>query len=271
MLGSSGYYMRNDLFYHDASIGARPLGGMIDAGGDQQVVGNLVKLAYISDFTILGGRYNAAVAIPLILNAKVSGNAGGIGFDIFRTGDVSGLGDIYITPIALGWNWGNHHLNANLSFVAPTGGYDTSSLLNTGRNYWSFDPTINFTWLDPNRGHEVTFVLGYMMNEENPDTEYTTGNEMHLDWTIAQHFSKSFAVGVTGYWYKQTTDDKGNIPPLFKEENFKGSGVGVGPAILYTEKFGERDISFIAKWIADIDSENRMDGDIVMFSAAFKF
>lgn len=271
ILGPSGFYMRNDLFLYDASIGVRPLGGNINSGAEQKIWGDLVKFAYISDFEIWGGRYNAAVAIPLVLKGEVSGNASAGRFGIYRDGNVNGIGDIYITPFALGWNWGYHHLNANISFVAPTGSYDASRLLNVGRNYWSFDPTVYYTWLHPERGHEVTITLGYMMNTENSDTDYTTGNEMHLDWTLAQHFSESFAIGVTGYWYEQVTDDKGDLPLGFQASNFKGRGVGVGPTVLYTQELGGKSISFIGKWITDIESKNRMEGDLFMLSAAFKF
>lgn len=270
MLGDSGFYLPNDLFYYDAGVGTHPLGGAISAGSDQNIWGNLVKLAYISDVELLGGRFNATLAIPLVLDGSVSGRVGTEASSLFRDGDVSGVGDIYLTPAALGWNWGNNHLNANLSFVAPTGSYDATRLLNTGRNYWSFDPNVAYTWLQPQRGHEVTISVGYMINQENSDTDYTTGDELHVDWSIAQHFSESFALGITGYWYEQVTGDSGKLPLGFKASKFKGRGVGIGPAVLYTHKFAGRNVSFIGKWIIDADSKNRMDGDITMLSVALK-
>ena len=39
----------------------------------------------------------------------------------------------------------------------------------------------------------------------------------------------------------------------------------------YTREMGEKNINIIAKWVTDIDSENRMDGDLYMVSVAFKF
>lgn len=271
MIGSSGFYMRNDLFFSDTSIGVRVLGGGIDGGVDhQQVVGNLLKLAYVSDFKIWGGQYNASMATPVVLNASVSGGVSSGGTSVYRSGDVSGIGDIYITPVALAWGWENHHLNANLSFVLPTGGYDPSRLLNTGRNYWSFDPTVYYTWLDPKRGHEVSFALGYTINSENPDTDYTTGDELHLDWMLAQHFSESFAIGLTGYLYEQVTGDKGGALG-FQVSDFKGRGIGIGPAVLYGAKIAGKEMTFILKWITDLESKNRMDGDLLMLSTAFKF
>ena len=273
MLGPQGFYMRNDLFYYDAEVGIRPLGGAINIGAEQQVTGDLLKFAYVSDLTFLGGKYNAALAIPVIFNGSASGSLSTPvpGFGTYRSGDVSGVGDIYLTPAALGWDWGNHHLNANLSFVIPTGSYDASKLLNTGRNYWSFDPTVYYTWLQPQRGHEVTVSLGYMINEENSDTNYTTGDELHIDWTLAQHFSESFALGLVGYFYEQVTNDEGQLPAGFDAKDFKGSGAGVGISALYARPLLGKDMNFIAKWVTDTNSKNRMEGDIFMLSFAFKF
>ena len=52
---------------------------------------------------------------------------------------------------------------------------------------------------------------------------------------------------------------------------FKGEAFGLGPAIKFTPKIGGRDINLIAKWLHDIDSTNRFESDILMFSIAFKF
>jgi hypothetical protein len=40
---------------------------------------------------------------------------------------------------------------------------------------------------------------------------------------------------------------------------------------MQTVKLGQKDVTFIAKWIHDLETENRMDGDVVMISTAFKF
>jgi len=90
----------------------------IDSGVDQQVLGDLLKFAYVSDFKIWGGQYNASIAIPIVLNATVNGRVSGGGSRVYRGGDVSGIGDIYITPAALAWSWENHHLNANLESLS---------------------------------------------------------------------------------------------------------------------------------------------------------
>jgi len=270
MLGPQGVYVRNELVYYDASVPFNALGRNVDGHIAQAVWGDLLKIAYISNYTFLGGRYNAAIAIPVLFGSKVTVNVDGRAPRVADDGDVSGLGDIYFSPAALGWNWGHHHLNANISFVAPTGGYDDARIINVGRNYWSFDPTVNYTWLHPQRGHEVTLTLGYLRNWENRDADYTTGDELHLDWTIAQNFSAHWAVGLTGYWYEQTTDDTGALPSGFTAADFDAKGFGIGAAILYTPTIAGRDVSLVAKWLKDTRADQRLDGDVLMLALAFK-
>jgi hypothetical protein len=270
MLGSAGFYLRNDLVYYDASIPYPDLGRPVDGYANQAVWGDLLKFAYISDRKLFGGRYNAALLIPVLFGSEVTRHIAGRAPVEAANSNISGLGDIYITPAALGWNWGNHHLNTNLSFIAPTGEYDEALPLSAGRNYWSFDPNLSYTWMHPNRGHELTLTVGYMINGENSDAHYTTGDEFHFDWTIAQHFSKSFAVGITGYWYEQTTHDSGEFPPGFSAADFDASGLGVGVAILYSPEIAGNHVSLIGKWITDLEATKRLEGDVFMLSFALK-
>jgi hypothetical protein len=270
MLGPKGFYLRNDLIYYDASIPYSALGRPVDGYASQTVSGDLLKFAYISYYKLFGGRYNAALLVPVVFGSKVTRHISGRAPTEAANSDVSGLGDIYFTPAALGWNWGYQHLNANLSAIAPTAEYDHARAFNAGRNYWTLDPNVSYTWLHPNRGHEVTLTFGYMRNWENPATHYTTGDELHLDWTIAQHFSEQLAVGITGYWYEQITADSGEFPAGYSASNFYASGLGIGAAVLYTPTIGGHHVSFIAKWITDTTADKRLDGNVAMLSFALK-
>jgi hypothetical protein len=270
ILGPQGIYLRNDIVYYDASIPLRALGRPVDGYATQSVSGDLLKFAYVSDRKLFGGRYNAAILLPILFGSQVMRYVAGRVPAEAADSNITGLGDIYFTPAALGWNWGDQHLNANLSFIAPTGAFDDHRAINQGRNYWSFDPNASYTWLHSKRGHEVTLTLGYMFNGENSDTHYTTGDELHIDWTVAQHFSEHFAIGLTGYWYAQVTDDTGELPAGFAASAFDASGVGIGAAVLYTPEIAGRHVSLIGKWLTDLEASNRLEGDLFMLSIALK-
>ena len=57
------------------------------------------------------------------------------------------------------------------------------------------DTTGAVTWLDAKMGLELSSAVGFTFNGENPDTDYTTGTEFHVEWALVQHFSKTFSLG----------------------------------------------------------------------------
>lgn len=276
VFGEPGFYLRNDLFYFDGDIDARPLGGRVAAGADQELWLNLLKLAYLTDTTLWGARVGYAITIPYA-NVDVSGSATipVIGAEAFRSGGETGFGDIYVNPLLLNWVRGNNHFTFAPGIVVPTGKYDEDKLVNIGRNYWALDVAGSYTYLNQQTGREFSATAGVYFNDENSDTDYTTGNEFHLDWTATQYFSESFGLGLAGYWYEQISDDKGRLAGGLTAQDdfdgFRGSGWGLGPAFVYNAQVGDRTVSIIGKALFNIDSKNRFDGDIFMLSAAFQF
>jgi len=88
---------------------------------------------------------------------------------------------------------------------------------------------------------------------------------------LAQYFSESFGVGLNGYYYQQLTSDSGTLPLGINVANFKGFGVGLGPAVIVNLPIAGKPVSFIAKAIFDVDSSDRFKGNFFMISTAFKF
>lgn len=129
-------------------------------------------------------------------------------------------------------------------------------------------------YLNTENGREFSVTGGVMFNEENDATNYKTGAELHIDFMIAQHFPNNMAVGLSGYYYDQISDDEGEVIahiPL-ATKGFRSSGYGLGPAFLWTFKREKANpITFIAKWIHDLNTTNRLDADVVVISAAFTF
>lgn len=268
--GPPGLYLRNDLSLYDAGVGIRAAHGAIDAGIDQRIWLNMVKLNYISELTLFGGTYAAGIAIPIILDANVEGRLStDTGINVARSGDRSGFGDAYATPIALNWARGPHNLTASLGVNVPIGYFEKNKQINLGRNYWALDPTLAYSYLGPN-GWEVSATAGVLINFENNATSYRTGDEFHLDWLVAYHISQDFAFGVNGYWYEQIEKDKGRLPPG-TSDGFRARGLGIGPAVMKSVSIGAHSFTLIGKWLHDVEEKNRMEGDLFMLSVATKF
>ena len=97
---------------------------------------------------------------------------------------------------------------SGLAGYAPTGDYEVGRLANTGKNFWTIEPTLGLMYFGQKNGIEASVFFGADFNTENPDTDYKSGTQLHVDGTLAQHFplfGGLAGVGVNGFWYEQVT------------------------------------------------------------------
>lgn len=252
--------LRNDLYYYGADAARSVRAGGILLGMDLDMWINMTTVLYKPEFEIFGAQYAFGTLIPIV-HADLDATVGGLRLQ----DETTGLGDIAFVPGVLYWNFGEVHLSLAQYVVAPTGRFSTNRLVNPGLNYWSFDTNFALTWLDPDRGTELSFNLGYIYNTENDKTNYRSGQEVHLDFAINQYLSETFAVGLHGFYLDQISDDKGAGALL---GGFQARAAGIGPAFMYATRIGEQDVTFIAKWLHEFEAENRLEGDHFFLSFA---
>lgn len=51
--------------------------------------------------------------------------------------------------------------------------------------------------------------------------------------------------------------------PVVPEERASGRSIGIGPILQYAGKLGGRDISADVKWLHEVDTKNRLSGDMI--------
>lgn len=176
----------------------------------------------------------------------------------FRIEDSStALGDPLLNAL-IGWHEGNWHWTVGALLNVPIGRWEKESISNLSFNHWGLDTTAAVTWLDPARGLELSVATGFTFNWENPDTDYKTGTEFHVEWAVLQHFSKTFALGLAGYHYQQVTGDSGSGASLGP---FKGRVTALGPVMTSSFELGKIPVSAELKWLHEFDAENRATGD----------
>jgi hypothetical protein len=221
----------------------------------------------------LGDHWSHAMSatIPFVW-MDVSANVTAGGMTGQRSSKEDGLGDIVLMPLMLNYNLSSN-LNGNLRVAAyaPTGDYEVGRLANTGENYWTVEPTVGLVYFGVNNGREASLYLGADLNTENPDTNYKTGTQLHVDGTLAQHlplFGGLAGVGINAYWYEQVTGDSGSGANF---GDFKGRTAGLGSVVSHVFKIGSVDMIAEAKWLHEFETRNRLEGDIVWFKLVAKF
>src|SRR5215813_8603418 len=165
-------------------------------------------------------------------------------------------------PLMLVWNAGDLKWGTNFGIYAPTGGFTTGKLANTGKNYWTFEPGLNARYLGSTNGFELTGFAGFDVNTKNNATSYQSGSQFHLDVTAAQHlplFGGLAGVGANLFYYQQINGDSGSGAQL---GSFAGMTVGIGPVLSFVYKLGAVNLGAEAKWLPELDTTNRMQGNI---------
>lgn len=203
------------------------------------------RLIWVSDYNLLGGSLALHAIVPLV-DVKVQLNG--------QSQHNRGLGDVIFGP-ALGFHH-NDKFHSILAFdmIAPTGRYDKDDLANPGRNYWVFEPVYAMTYVDP-AGLNADAKVMYDFNRKNPDTDYRSGQEFHVDYAVGWGFGNGWVAGLGGYYYRQTTDDRQDGERI---EDNKGRSFAIGPSIKYS---GEQGWFVTAKWSKETEVRNRAQGD----------
>lgn len=241
----------------------------LDAQADTFVLGG----GYTFDQTVLGGaHYSVAAFLPyswLDISGNVQLPGGG---SVARHSEVSGFGDLTVVPVMLAWksddNW---QVNALMPIYAPTGSYQEGRLGNPGLNYWTFDPMVGVAYQNKQSGFNAMIHGGYAMNTENPDTDYQSGALLHFDAAIQQILpvgSGFLTLGAEGFYFDQLTCDSGSGAVL---GCFKGMTAGLGPVLGYVQPLGKESLVFELKWLAEMDTKNRLEGDYIWLKAVYKF
>ncbi len=266
------FIARYNLLYYDGSIdvnGARiPIAGLNAAGVDASSWANGLTLLWRPPGD-LGDRlsYAMSMTIPMV-SMDVSAKVG----PFQRSSSLEGLGDIVLMPLMLNYRCNeDFNVSARLGIYVPTGDYEVGRLANTGKNFWTFEPTVGLMYFGKENGIEASLFSGVSLNTENEDTNYRSGAQFHADGTLAQHFpifGGLAGVGINGYWYEQVSGDSGAGAFL---GDFEGRTAGLGPVISFAGKLGKLDMVTELKWLHEMETKNHLQGDYMWLKFILKF
>jgi hypothetical protein len=178
-------------------------------------------LYYVPDLKLLGGSIGFGGIVPV-------GNQCGHLFIGEPSHCTVGLGDPYVEidwsryfgkerpskflgayPILQGLT-----ILAGFGVVIPAGTFDASNpteqALSIGTNIWDFAPTVAFTYTTPPilaEGTEISAKFYWNNYLENPETHYSTGDILDLDFALSEHIGR-FQIGAAGAYVVQIQDDR---------------------------------------------------------------
>ena len=209
-----GTYVQTSLYAFSGSTSKTvPVGGELDLGLDAKAAIGFVTGLWAPATEIAGGRPYVLVLVPYgWKQADITATlAVPNGPDLTgeRTQDGTAFGDPAVGG-GIGWGSGPWFASANLLVNIPAGPYDEGSATNISFHRWAADLTGAFTYLWP-QAWQGNLAVGMTWNGENPATDYTTGDELHLEAALAKGFG-GWTLGLAGYHYQQVTGDSGRAP-----------------------------------------------------------
>jgi hypothetical protein len=249
-----------------------PVAGLGPLNVHAESLGTALALAWAPDWKPAEKlTYAASVVVPHVW-VRVRGDLTAGAATVRQEDQASGLGDMVILPLMLGYEASpDLHFDARLAVYAPTGDYEVGRLANEGKNFWTLDPIFGMQYLGKQNGFEATAFAGITLNTENPDTDYRSGAAFHLDGTLAQHFPLAGGLagaGLEGFWYRQVQGDSGDGAFL---GDFKGRTVGLGPVVSFAAKVGGKDLLIEFKWLNELETKRRPEGNLFWLKVALRF
>ena len=219
----------------------------------------------------LGSILSVGFAVPYTF-LDISANAVGVNAGQSVTEEASSVGDIMLIPAALNWLQGPLRYQLLFPIYAPTGSYSVGRLANIGRNTWAFEPTIGVRYLGTESLVEFTSFAAVGFSTTNEDTDYKSGTVFHWEATFAKHgklnAEESWGVGLSGFYYRQITDDSGAGAVL---GGFRAQSAGLGPVLSYVNRGKLHTSALELKWLPEFNAKNRPEGDIVWVKASVSF
>lgn len=157
------------------------------------------RLVYISSSELLGANYGVEAIVP-VLRKSLNFNAPGIS----ESG--SGVGDVYLGPLVLGWHGSNWDAVAAAGLWFDTASSDRPS--SPGNGYKSTMLTGGVTYyFDAAKTWTGSALARYEMNSAQSN-DFKPGNQVSLEWGFGKSLG-AVQVGVVGYDQWQTGDDTG--------------------------------------------------------------
>jgi hypothetical protein len=253
----------------DASATVPTAAGIVanlDANANTLVLGG----GYGLEQTIWGGAHYSVAAFLPYTWLSISGDSAALGGRHIQN-SVSGIGDLTVVPVMLAWKSDNLQYDFLMPVYAPTGSYEVGRLGNTGLNYWTFDPIVGVAYSNAKSGLSAAIHLGYAINTENNDTSYKSGDIVHVDASLQQIFplGSGFAnIGAEAWYFQQANCDSGSGATL---GCFKGRTAGIGPVLGYIQPIGKEKLLFEFKWLPELETKNRLNGDYLWLKMVYTF
>lgn len=218
-----GLYISDRLMWYSTNTLKDRNGNVVPVPGlDIDAYGNMLGLGFTTQPGGARSPYlSFAAGVPL---ARVS-----IRVDDPRTLiDRSGLGDVFVQPVKVGWRKKRHDVVAMYGFYAPTGKFEPRTGSGVGRGYWTHQLSIGgAAYGESDRMRRASALVSYDLNLKKRGIDIRRGNTLQIQGGAGVGLFKVVTVGIAGFAMWQVSDDVGaDIPPALRGLSTRAFGIG---------------------------------------------
>jgi len=209
------------------------------------------RFAWVTNEKFLGADFAFGGVIPFLYQ-KLRIDAQGV------NDSSSGLGDIYIEPIVLGWHKDQYDVGFGIGGFFPSGKYDVNKPASLGKDRWTGMFTLGATYyFDKERSYSAAILGRFEMHSKEDKTDVKAGNDFHFEWGIAKTILSEWIwdIGISGYCQWQVTDDHG---PGVLRPGDHDRVFGVGPEVIFTIPSSNLTVSVRNTW--EFKAKDRPEG-----------
>ncbi|PRD69819.1 transporter [Malikia spinosa] len=177
-------------------------------GGSGQVTALANRLVHITDTKLFGADYGFETIIPVLRSSVKVGPL---------DASDSGVGDVYVGPLVLGWHGAQWDAVAAAGMWLDTASNTLGDPTSPGKGYQSTMLTGGLTYyFDQQKSISGSALFRYEYNGKK-DNGVRPGDQLSLEWGLGKNYG-AYSLGVVGYSQWQLSDDKGAGAKLGKAE-----------------------------------------------------
>jgi hypothetical protein len=228
-----GWYLAAPMFYRYSAPEFRDRNGdpqtAIEHGGSTEANALLLGAIWVSEHKVLGGNYSFVV-FPGVTNNALGFPPTGV-----DTQTSSGLADLYVQPINLGWTTSRADFIAGVGVFAPTGEFEAGGESNRGLGMWSYELFAGTTlYFDEARTWSFAATAFYETHGKKDGTDIRVGDILTLEGGLGKSFMQGAASAGIAYYgqWKISDDDFGvELPTLPNRRLGRSRVYGIGPEL----------------------------------------
>jgi hypothetical protein len=243
----------------------------IDLVIDVDVFAQALGLAFVTDKKIFGADYGFIIlpswghtSVQVNANANAAGTISvgplsrtlSAGRTIEIKDDKTGLGDLFIQPLWLGWHGKHYYIGLSWSAYLPIGAYDADDIANVGYGFFTSQTQATFYYY-PFENKATAFMLTptWEIHSNKKGADIKPGQNFTIEYGIGQYLHERFEVGVSGFHQWQITEDSGNDAV---NTNVKDRINGV--AGQFTWWAVKDKCALVGKYVHEYGPEDRLEG-----------